>query len=168
MGRSGSWGLRDVTQSAWGFTCSALKPQKEEKNTLMGPISKNEDSKLMQMLSPSSTIYLCGLLPIRPKSYNLLTQSYTYSTLFGAVHAAYCKSYCQRPPFQLGLSFPCQSRKAVLSVVIFIWNRPFSLSLSGSALLCLLTMCFFLVGPEWLVMGCGGRLILGALALPCL
>lgn len=29
----------------------------------------------MQMLSPSSTIYLCGLLPIRPKSYNLLTRA---------------------------------------------------------------------------------------------
>lgn len=57
----------------------------------MGLISKNEDSKLMQILSPSSTIYLGGLLPICPKSYNLLTQSDTYSTLFGAVHVAYCK-----------------------------------------------------------------------------
>lgn len=41
----------------------------------MGPISKNKDSKLMQMLSPSSIIYLCGLLPNLPKSYNLLTEA---------------------------------------------------------------------------------------------
>ena len=29
----------------------------------------------MQMLSPSSGIYVCGLLPILPKSYNLLTMA---------------------------------------------------------------------------------------------
>lgn len=90
-----------------GFYVFSIKTPKGGKNILMGPISKNEDSKLMQMLRPSSTIYLCGLLPLRPKAYNLLTQSYTYSTLFGAVHVAYCKSYCQSPLFQLGLSFPC-------------------------------------------------------------
>lgn len=38
-GQDQQLGLGDVTQSAWGFTHSALKP-KRRKNTLMGPISK--------------------------------------------------------------------------------------------------------------------------------
>lgn len=61
-----------------GFYVFSIKTPKGGKNILMGPISKNEDSKLMQMLRPSSTIYLCGLLPLRPKAYNLLTQSYIH------------------------------------------------------------------------------------------
>ena len=70
-GQDQQLGLADVTQSAWGLTHSALKP-KGRKNTLTGPISKKRDSQLMQRLSASSPAHLCGLLPILPKSYNLL------------------------------------------------------------------------------------------------
>lgn len=85
------------------------------KNILIGPISKNKDSKLMQMLSPSSGIYLCHLLPIIPKSYNILTM---------AIHTQYSMEqcmlllqlYCQCPFLQMDISFPSKSREALVVI----------------------------------------------------
>lgn len=78
----------------------------------MGPISKKQDSQLMQRLSASSPIHLCGLLPILPKSYNLLALTIG-AQHSGVVHVADC-SRTAWAPFDRRVRFPHKSKEAVV------------------------------------------------------
>lgn len=91
-------GLGDVTQSAWGFTCSALKPPKEEKYTHGSHQQKQGQQTYANIKSKFNHLSL-GFAAHPPQIlHNLLTMAIHIQHSLEQYNKAYC-SYTASVPF---------------------------------------------------------------------